>query len=249
MKIKGWIPDHKDERDILFSISIFDRFKSIKDEIDLRDKMSPIEDQKQTGSCVANATVGALEYLENINKELFIDYSRLFAYWNARVLGGYENSDCGCQIRNCIKGLVNLGICSETTWPFVENNVCIKPSDNSFIEAEKKQLIQYERINNSHDVDYALNLGYPVIFGIILFSSFMDTKADGIVKSPNYFEKRLGGHGMLACGKTIINKNKHYIVRNSWSENWGDKGYCYIPAKYFDRYASDMWMLKKVEGE
>lgn len=38
------------------------------------------------------------------------------------------------------------------------------------------------------------------------------------------------GHAMPCIG--YIEKEKVFIVRNSWGKHWGDNGYCYIPDKY-----------------
>ena len=37
-------------------------------------------------------------------------------------------------------------------------------------------------------------------------------------------------HAMVLCGYS--DKDKVFIVRNSWGERFGDKGYCYIPYSY-----------------
>ncbi|MBQ2350587.1 MAG: hypothetical protein II394_00045, partial [Bacteroidales bacterium] len=29
-----------------------------------------------------------------------------------------------------------------------------------------------------------------------------------------------------------VDETKHFVVRNSWGEHFGDKGYCYIPYSY-----------------
>ena len=41
----------------------------------------------------------------------------------------------------------------------------------------------------------------------------------------------------------------YFIMRNSWSSNWGDKGYFYLPYNYLlsSTLAADMWQITKVE--
>jgi C1A family cysteine protease len=41
------------------------------------------------------------------------------------------------------------------------------------------------------------------------------------------------------------NDDTEYLTtRNSWDKTWGDKGYCYIPYKYVEKYASDFWTIR-----
>ena len=55
--------------------------------VDLRKYMTKVEDQGQIGSCTANATAGAYEYLLNRNQGVNnYDISRLFLYYNTRAL-------------------------------------------------------------------------------------------------------------------------------------------------------------------
>lgn len=54
--------------------------------IDLRKTCSPVEDQKDLGSCTANALAGALEFLMKKDQAPFVDMSRLFIYDNERVI-------------------------------------------------------------------------------------------------------------------------------------------------------------------
>ena len=37
---------------------------------------------------------------------------------------------------------------------------------------------------------------------------------------------------MVICG--FSEKQKVYVVRNSWGDSWGDDGYCYIPFSYVE---------------
>ena len=69
-----------DDRDFIASIPAT---LNLPESVDLRQWSGPIEDQLQTGSCTANATVSALEMLlQRAGK--FAHLSRLFVYWNER---------------------------------------------------------------------------------------------------------------------------------------------------------------------
>lgn len=52
-----------------------------------------------------------------------------------------------------------------------------------------------------------------------------------------------GHHAMLCVGYS--DKHQVFIVRNSWSENWGHGGYCYIPYSYLanPQYSFDLWAI------
>lgn len=61
--------------------------------------------------------------------------------------------------------------------------------------------------------------------------SFYLTPASGIFTMPAQNEISLGGHALLAGG--YDDNKQHFIVRNSWGEEFGDKGYYYIPYDFF----------------
>ena len=44
------------------------------------------------------------------------------------------------------------------------------------------------------------------------------------------------------------NTTKMFKVRNSWSNKWGDKGYCYFPYDYIKNpnLCSDFWTVEKI---
>jgi C1A family cysteine protease len=88
--------------------------------------------------------------------------------------------------------------------------------------------------------------GYPFIFGFTVYDSFeSDAVAKtGIVPMPSKTELVLGGHAVMAVG--YDDSKKWFIVRNSWGEDWGDKGYFYIPYDYLTNknLASDFWTIK-----
>src|SRR5471032_900407 len=123
----GWIPDLPDGRDYLFGAR-----RQLRAEfpasVDLRATCSPVEDQGQLGSCTANALAGALEFLEKKDNVAFSDLSRLFIYYNERVVEHTPKTDSGAMLRDGIKALAHQGVCAETEWPYVISRFAAKPS-------------------------------------------------------------------------------------------------------------------------
>lgn len=60
-------------------------------------------------------------------------------------------------------------------------------------------------------------------------------------------EALIGGHAVLAVG--YDNSTQHFIIRNSWGADWGDKGYFYMPYEYITDgdLADDFWYIRVIE--
>lgn len=250
--MKGWKKDVKDERDFLWKTMPVIPFEKLPDEIDLRDKMSRIENQGEIGSCTANVAVGSLEYLKRKKlQRKFIcfkvcrDLSRLFVYYNTRSLSMCEDVDCGATIRDTIKAIAKWGACYEKTWPYDIGKWSEKPELECYDEAEKYKATLYYRAQNVLEVQNALAQGLPVAFGAILFESFNYVAVSGVVKIPEEGEHIIGAHAMLIVG--YEKEDSRFIVRNSWGENWGRAGYCYMPFDYckFGDWVDDFWVVKE----
>jgi hypothetical protein len=52
-----------------------------------------------------------------------------------------------------------------------------------------------------------------------------------------------GGHAMLIVGYDLA--KKHFVVRNSWGDDWGDGGYCYVTADYLKTYAKYGFFVRR----
>jgi C1A family cysteine protease len=92
-----------------------------------------------------------------------------------------------------------------------------------------------------------LATGFPFVFGFAVYESFQtqEVARTGIVNLPDKKESMLGGHAVVSVG--YEDKLKRFIVRNSWGNDWGIKGYFTIPYQYLeDRDLSDdFWTIKK----
>lgn len=221
---------------------------NIKPTVDLREKMPLVYNQGNLGSCTANA-IGGVDHSLMIkrNKNIFMP-SRLFIYYNEREIEGNVNKDSGASLRNGIKSLAKQGVCPEYMWTYNIKAFTQKPTKECYEEALKHQAIKYERINNESlsTLKYCLQQGNPIIFGFNVYDSFFDISGNGIMPIPEKSEKKHGGHAVIIVG--YDDKNKYFIVRNSWGHWWGDKGYFYMPYKYATSdECHDFWVITEIE--
>jgi len=242
-KIHGWLPDIPDQRDYLYS-AIKPKIK-LKPKADLRRYCSTIEKQGRLGSCTACALTGNLEFLDNMPDHKYYDVSRLFIYYNERALRGNEDYDSGASLRDGIKTLKKTGYCREAIWPYVISRFDIKPSGRCYLEAGRHCIESYYRIHTLTEMLTCLAQGYPFVFGFAVYESFRSKQAErtGRVAMPKKGERMVGGHAVMAVGYS--QKEKRFLVRNSWSTKWGQAGYFTIPYEYLETLAADFWTIRK----
>ena len=214
--------------------------------VDLRKRFPEPFDQGELGSCTANALCAIVSY--DLSSS-FIG-SRLFLYYNERVLENEINEDAGALLSDGVLTLQKYGICSENTWPYDVSKFTVKPHENAYNEATRHKAIKVSHIaNDITSMKNSLANGNPFVVGIEIFDSFETEHVakTGIVPLPNpETERYQGGHAVVCCG--YDDNKKHWIMRNSWGPHWGDGGYFYIPYLYLldSFYASDLWSIQTI---
>jgi C1A family cysteine protease len=249
-KIKGygWKPDLPDHRDHLYTAPM-EILTSLPTNVDLRSQCPPVYDQGQLGSCTGNSIAGGIEFdLRKQNKQDFVP-SRLFIYYNERTIEGTIDQDSGAQIRDGIKSVANLGVCPENEWPYDINEFTNKPSQKCFDDALKTKAESYSRvIRTLNQMKGCLASGYPFVFGFTVYESFesQEVARTGVVPLPSADEQVLGGHAVLAVG--YDDSQSRFIVRNSWGDSWGVKGYFTMPYSYLldENLSDDFWTIRIV---
>jgi C1A family cysteine protease len=241
----GWLPDLPDHRDLLYA-AIAPKVVRLPQKIDLQKQCSPVENQGQLGSCTANALVGALEFLEKKDGARFVELSRLFVYYNERVIEGTVDQDSGAFIRDGIKSLVKQGVCPEPEWPYKISRFRRKPNRTCYRTAKKHRILSYHRINMVDEMRSCLAEGYPFVFGFTVYESFeSDAVAkSGVLNMPTAKEKVVGGHAVMAVGYN--DGKERFLVRNSWGPDWGKSGYFTMPYAYLGNrsLSDDFWTVR-----
>lgn len=255
----GWHPDLPDHRDLMYAVPPAVA-AALPAKADLRPQCPPVYDQGQLGSCTANAIAGAFEFDQIKQKIPQFMPSRLFIYYNERVVEHDVTLDNGAQIRDGIKSVNKQGVCPETSWPYSDQNTdpapcpqcpyAKKPTAACYTEAAKHKAQSYQRLVSQLNIlKGCLASGYPFVFGFTVYESFesQQVASTGIVPMPGPSEKVVGGHAVVAVG--YDDSTQQFIVRNSWADSWGLKGYCMMPYAYLtdSNLADDFWTIRIVQ--
>jgi C1A family cysteine protease len=259
----NWRPDKPDIRDHKYSLTRVAAPVAIPAIVDLSRNCPPVFDQGDIGSCTGNSIAAAYDYLELMEQRqkvpvtaaheefqgAYDNASRLFIYYNERLLEGTTDQDAGAEIRDGIKTLNQYGVCKESTWPYGDQNTFVKPTQGAYNEAAQHKIVHYQRLESLDDVRHCIASGYPVVIGFSVYTQFesAEMSASGELKMPGPGDSCLGGHAVLITGYN--DPAGRVRIRNSWGVGWGlqGSGYFHMSYEYLTNpdLSSDWWTIRK----
>jgi C1A family cysteine protease len=245
----GWVPDLPDARDYIFSAPAA-LLAALPKRADVISGCPPVYNQGRLGSCTANAIAAAVEFdlIKQRAGRVFIP-SRLFLYYNERLMWGTVNTDSGAPIRDGIKCIARQGDCPEQLWPYVIKRFAEKPPPSCYAKALKYRAVEYKRLKRGLD-DFrgCIASGYPFVFGFTAYDSFegKEVARTGHLGLPSAGEGVVGGHAVLCVG--YDDSRRWFVVRNSWGRDWGNRGYFTMPYDYLmnGNLSDDFWTIRLV---
>ncbi|HMD02373.1 MAG TPA: C1 family peptidase, partial [Candidatus Baltobacteraceae bacterium] len=187
---------------------------------------------------------GALEFDQSTP---FWTPSRLFVYFNERVIEGTVNSDSGAMLRDGIKSVSSQGVCKEDEWPYVISKFEVQPFQQCYTDALSYVATSYHSLNQDiTEFKSCLAEGFPFVYGFTAYDAFESASVaqTGVLNMPAPTERVVGGHAVLAVG--YDDPSQRFIVRNSWGADWGNAGYFTVPYDYLldPNLASDFWTIR-----
>jgi C1A family cysteine protease len=191
-----------------------------------------ILDQGSLGDCVANAFYYTI--MSQTNRA--INLSRLSLYAISRTIDYTPlNQDSGTTIRSSCQAIAKYGVCKEEIYPYKAANFINLPPLTVFQNSKLFRTFTYSFVKQDwlSIKTCLITNNTPIIFGIMVYSSFLTTAVakTGIAPMPNTKTERFaGGHCMTIVGYNDATQT--FTCANSWGTNWGNKGYCYLPYAY-----------------
>ena len=226
--------------------------ESLPSSIDHTNEMSPVKDQDDIGSCVAFSIAAVKEWQEqkehrqeveegkfDHRDDKYYDLSEAWIYKMAKKIDPWPDEE-GTSIRHGLKVINKIGVPCEKAWPYDEI-VNGKPKKWANLVALWSLIDSYWKISNLTELISALTFG-PIIAGIGVFEEIFYVGKDGIIPLPAQPQYCYGGHAICLVGFNAHTKLIKF--KNSWSKNWGDNGYGYLPYKYIKRHMWDAWAIK-----
>ncbi|UYV60940.1 CTSL [Cordylochernes scorpioides] len=190
--------------------------------LDWRSKgyVTGVKDQGQCGSCWAFSTTGGLEGQHYRKTGKLVSLSE-------KNLVDCSTSNNGCDGGDMVEAykyiIKNGGIDTEESYPYMdEKDQCTYNKSN--IGATCKG---YKRINQDEEsLKQALAAEGPISIGIDASGDNFQQYKGGVYNNPycKNGENDLD-HGVLLVGYGQENGIDYWLVKNSWSEWWGEKGY------------------------
>ncbi|XP_059194931.1 cathepsin K [Centropristis striata] len=213
------IPENRDRS---FTMALDDKVTKLPKTLDYRKKnmVTPVKNQGSCGSCWAFSSAGALEgqlakttgNLMDLSPQNLVDCVT-------------ENDGCGGgYMTKAFQYVVdNGGIDSEAAYPYVgQDQQCLY---NSSGMAAMCKGFKEVPVGDEHALAVALFKAGPVSVGIDATLSTFQFYQKGIYYDRNCNKDDIN-HAVLAVGFGVNTKGKKFwIVKNSWGETWGKKGY------------------------
>jgi len=197
-------------------------------------------DQGKCRSCVAFGTAAAVSARARITKQLPLDnpeahrFSPLSPAQMFYCIAERTGFNCkkGWMIDDALKVMQFQGVVPESCFPYTSGDQPCKESADCRSKITKVK--SFHSASTIAGMKEQLLSGGPIITSMSLYDDFQ-TYVSGVYV-PTRGAKRLGGHCVAVVG---FDDHKAYrangrpqvgawLCKNSWSEQWGEKGYFWI---------------------
>lgn len=227
--------------------------------VDLSADMPPAGNQGRQNSCVAWSVGYAVksyyehkeektQYVVNDQKNIAAVFSPSYIYNQIQLPGGG-----GSLFKDALDLLYDQGAAKWSDFPYNEFNSSNQPSQAVKNNAATYKIDKWNWISprGIENIRSNLNSGNPVIIGATVDHDFQQrgywahqNNQDFIWTQKATFNG--SGHAMTVVG--YDDTKAAFKVLNSWGDDWGTEGYCWISYGLFPMVVSEAYIIKDHEN-
>lgn len=200
--------------------------------------IGPVRDQGNAGTCYAFAAIAVAESTYNRATGRYdaavADFSESFISWSLDPkYEGIMGTNGGTRYYDELQGLVDYGVCAEAAFPYVETDPGLQ---NHHWDAPRVKFSSWHRLP-AYDVETmkrALSTFGAIDVGILVGEPLAYDYTGGVYNDAYHAATNVvdnnsdGNHRVAIVGwqdAPTEGGDGAWIVRNSWSAEWGESGY------------------------
>lgn len=246
-RVLNCIPSTLMEKDWLYDDALaadFAKPQRLLKDVDLRESWWYISDQGRTGSCVGQAVADGLLRWHFVNKGT-IGQNELLSVrfiwmasketdeFNTKPSSFLENA--GTSLKGALDIARDFGCVKDSVLPFLENCKLYPGDEREFYAiASNFKIKNYFNLSSGapktkSDIwrEWLSNGNGPIVTRLNVDSEWDNIKSNGNLDT-YYPNSTRGGHAVTIVGF----KEGRFIIRNSWGDKWGDKGFANASIAY-----------------
>lgn len=192
-----------------------------------------VENQGSIGSCQGNSLTECAEFCYMVATGKVIQFSRMFAYIISQMFDRIKG-DRGSTLSGGSRAAKDVGFCTEDVGPYPRQYPGWSYVTDAMKQVAKRfKLRTHTLLRSVEATKQFIGSGIGIVQIGISWNNSCNPDRNNCIR--RYSAGGGGGHAVVICGYVPdadvgqrSTEGYWFLLKNSWSRRWGDKGYAYV---------------------
>lgn len=203
-----------------------------------------VEDQGQIGSCQGQSITDCGEFAHAFATGEVVQISRMYAYIASQMESNIRG-DSGSTLEGGTKAFLK-GFPLESIAPYTNSYPGYSYITAAMRQAAVYKLKSHTQMQSADQCKQFIGSQVGIVQIGIAWGQWMEPDAAGCIRS--FAPRGGGGHALVFCGYVpdadvgqSSGSGYWFLMKNSWSQRWGKKGYAYVSPRAVDQMIAHQW--------